>query len=261
MRSLVSEFFLFVYSTLNQWQALVSGGVVTALVAVFERVSGYHLTKKAYLGLFVGTFLFAAFFLGWREEYRERLRQTAEINKILTVKPRLNGEIQYVQMGEVPDMPLKLGVAMIVAISNVGSIPTTVDGWDCRLEMAVEANNSTYILHGEPRAVPDNFTMARAGNEPLLFGREDALYVKTMRNPISPGAKVVGVLYYTFPLEGLEHLKSSDENLMVIEFKDVLGGKHEASRQYLKECCPRDYKWADIPGMDRPTNVPPPKSK
>src|SRR5215204_1136357 len=72
-RNFISEISLFIYSTLSYWQALATGGIVTGVVGLIERLSGYHLTKRAYVGLFVGTFLLAAFFLGWREEHRQRL--------------------------------------------------------------------------------------------------------------------------------------------------------------------------------------------
>ncbi|HKG78892.1 MAG TPA: hypothetical protein VKA78_05720, partial [Pyrinomonadaceae bacterium] len=103
MRNFISEISLFIYSTLSYWQALATGGIVTGVVGLIERLSGYHLTKRAYVGLFVGTFLLAAFFLGWREEHRQRLQQEAEVNKMLSTNPRLKGDFEYFRVGSVPE--------------------------------------------------------------------------------------------------------------------------------------------------------------
>jgi len=42
---------------------------VTGAVGLFERLSHYRLTKKAYVGVFIFTFLFVSFFLAWRDEH------------------------------------------------------------------------------------------------------------------------------------------------------------------------------------------------
>ena len=259
MRTLLSEFFSFVYSTLNQWQALVSGGVVTALVAVFERVSGYHLTKRAYLALFVGTFLFVAFFLGWREERRGRLEQLAKIQEMHLTKPRLVGEIMYYRFADRPDYPDKTALFVIASISNVGSTASIVDYWSCTLRL--HTRDGEKVILGEPRAVPDNLTLGRGPNQPMVFGREDGLYVKGMKTPIGPGAKVVGVLVYHFPKMTRDQILSSSENSFSVGFKNVLGEPHEFGLKYLQlqnAVSDKGAEWIDLPGLERPTHVPPP---
>lgn len=261
MREFASEIFLFIYSTLSYWQALVSGGVITALIAIFERLSGYRLNKKTYVGLFVGVFLVVAFFLGWREERAGRLRQEAEVNRMHSTKPRLTGDFEYFRMGSVPELPSYLGVAMVMSISNVGSTPSIADHWKCYWNM--ETGTGIETVQGEARAFPEGLEMPRGGNAPMTFARDDALYIKTMRSPIAPGAKVMGVMFCRFPQAALGNINSSEANNIVVEFKDVLGEKHEAKLRYLNQ--PGFHygdkrlqtgEWIDIPGFDRPPVAP-----
>jgi Na+/melibiose symporter-like transporter len=103
VREFFSELFLFIYSTLSHWQALVSGGVITALIAVFERLSGYHLKKKTYMGLFVGVFLLVAFFMSWREERERGLAAEKDANTVREEskrarKPLLSANITQVMV-------------------------------------------------------------------------------------------------------------------------------------------------------------------
>ncbi len=261
MRQLFSDVFQFIYTILSYWQALATGGIVTGVVGLFERLSGYHLTKRAYVALFVGTFLLVAFFMGWREERAGRLRQEAEINRMLAVKPRLKGDFEYFRIGPVSGLPSYLGVATIMSISNVGSTPSIADHWNCYLNM--ETGNGVQTVKGEPRAFPEGLEMPRGNNNvPMLFERDDALYVKAMRTPITPGAKIVGVMFCIFPGAGLGNFRTSDANNLTVEFRDVLGERHEVKLFYLNHPGFRyDNKedkaqWVDIPGMDRPPTVP-----
>lgn len=69
MHSLWRDLFIFLISYLSHWQSYATGGVVTGLIAVFERLSSKQLTKKVYAAIFIGIFSLAAFFLAWREQY------------------------------------------------------------------------------------------------------------------------------------------------------------------------------------------------
>jgi hypothetical protein len=65
-----SELLLFVKVYLSNWQSYATGGVVTGLISVGERLFGKPLPKKAYFLIFVVSFSLAAFFLAWRDEFR-----------------------------------------------------------------------------------------------------------------------------------------------------------------------------------------------
>jgi hypothetical protein len=66
---MLSDILAFIWAVLSHWQSYATGGVVTGLIGVVERLSGKQLPKKLYLSIFVVSFLLAAFFMAWRDEY------------------------------------------------------------------------------------------------------------------------------------------------------------------------------------------------
>jgi len=69
MISLKSEFLTFLWSFVSHWQSYATGGAVTGLIGVGERLWGKSLPKKVYFFIFVVTFSFVSFFMAWREQY------------------------------------------------------------------------------------------------------------------------------------------------------------------------------------------------
>ena len=65
-----TELLLFVKVYLSNWQSYATGGVITGLISVGERLSGKSLSKKRYFLIFIVSFSLAAFFLAWRDEFR-----------------------------------------------------------------------------------------------------------------------------------------------------------------------------------------------
>jgi hypothetical protein len=65
----IRELWTFVVAVVSHWQGYATGGVITGLIAVIERLSGKQLSKKAYAAIFLGGFLLVSFFLTWRGEY------------------------------------------------------------------------------------------------------------------------------------------------------------------------------------------------
>ena len=69
MNSFGSDLLNFFLSYLSHWQSYATGGVITGVIAVAERLSGKQLTKKVYATIFLGIFSLVAFFLTWRDQY------------------------------------------------------------------------------------------------------------------------------------------------------------------------------------------------
>jgi hypothetical protein len=184
MPQIISDLFRFIYTTLSYWQAYATGSVVTGVVGLVERLTKWKLTKRVYLSLFVGVFLFVSFFMGWRDEREERLRQQAEVSKLLQNKPQLRGEIQYFRSNTVDDGS-SVGVVMILGVSNVGTIPSIAEEWNCYFEFMDGQGNLRRIL-GQARAVPDDLVLNRRNlgghlktghtwslqNRPMASGRD-----------------------------------------------------------------------------------------
>lgn len=70
MEKPAQEILAFGWAVLSYWQALVTGGVVTALLEVAQRLFGWEIRRRHYFWLFVVAYFLAAFFLAWRDEHR-----------------------------------------------------------------------------------------------------------------------------------------------------------------------------------------------
>jgi hypothetical protein len=60
----------FTVGVISHWQGYATGGVVTAIIGIVERLSGKQLGKRAYASIFLGLFLLVSFFLTWQDEYK-----------------------------------------------------------------------------------------------------------------------------------------------------------------------------------------------
>ena len=73
----------------------------------------------------------------------------------------------------------------------------------------------------------------------------------------------MGVMFCRFPKADVLNFGTSDENNLVVEFKDILGERHEAKLVYFNQPGFRygdkrleTGEWIDIPGFDRPPVAP-----
>src|SRR5205085_5208518 len=109
---------------------------------MFERLTNLRLTKRAYVGLFVVTFLFVSFFLAWRDERIGKIQaqnQIAEIKQLLDHEkaqndPNLQGAIDQVFI-MLPGPPKPIEMMVQVAITNLGA-PSVVEGWRAHIQTA-----------------------------------------------------------------------------------------------------------------------------
>jgi hypothetical protein len=86
MGRILTEIGLCAAAVFGYWQSYVTGGGITAVVALYEKLSGHTLPRSAYLVMFLAVFVPMSLFLAWREEYqqaqllddRRRQQQTAD---------------------------------------------------------------------------------------------------------------------------------------------------------------------------------------
>jgi hypothetical protein len=137
-----SDLLLFIVTILSYWQAYATGGIITGGVGLFERLTDNRLTKRAYVALFVFTFLFAAFFLAWRDEHQAMLsgkqemarlqQETAQAQRALSEEkqrnsPYLKGELDRIGIGTNEEHPGKNTLFFIaLTLRNLGA-PSIAD--------------------------------------------------------------------------------------------------------------------------------------
>jgi hypothetical protein len=75
------EIVTFIWSFVSHWQTYVTGGSVTALITVWERLRNKNLPTRAYFLIFVVTFSIVGFFMAWREQYERAEGLHAKLNQ------------------------------------------------------------------------------------------------------------------------------------------------------------------------------------
>jgi hypothetical protein len=73
----MSELRLWLSAVIWHWQALVTGGVITAALEIWRRLGGRPLSRKWYIVVFIGGYFVIASFLAWRDEHRVIVRDSA----------------------------------------------------------------------------------------------------------------------------------------------------------------------------------------
>src|SRR5205085_6770209 len=249
MGDFFSDLITFIVAVISHWQAYATGGVVTMAVGLFERLSGKHLNKRTYAGLFVGVFLLVSFFMAWRDEHKavadeHRALEAAQVDlasvrgELSQVKqdlareqdqnhPKFHGFINQIAFGNLStiwvtnEAKRKLdGVALslIVTIRNEGA-PSIVEGWQLHLK------SDKLDLTVTPLLLPIGQKFNVIHGQAFTLHREEALYEKGVK-PIERGGQVRGWL--TYVIEGItaEQIDSPSVKL-TLDFYDVAGGKNE----------------------------------
>lgn len=71
MSNLLREAGVFLWAFISHWQSYATGGVLTGIINVVERLSSKSLPRRMYLYIFVVSFSLVAFFMTWRDQYKQ----------------------------------------------------------------------------------------------------------------------------------------------------------------------------------------------
>ncbi len=253
MPQIVSDFFFFTYAVLSYWQAYATGGLVTAIVGLFERFTERRLTKKAYLGLFVVTFLFAAFFFAWRAEHTQStalVKKTAEIEDALqqetrkhTPDIRLSVEDAFagVVVEDSVDSPNDTGLIFYMAARNVGLMPSIVDGYLLTLKIP---NVGTVLAENVP--LTKGFTLRSTSGEAVRMERSNALYEKTLQ-PIPSGGMQKGIL--VFVVRNVRESQLYSGATYELTWRDVIGNTRRLNGRMAE--VPKSTRIPFVPGIEQ----------
>jgi hypothetical protein len=261
MGDFFSDLFRFIYTILSYWQAYATGGVIAMAVGLYERLTEKHLSKRVYAGLFVFTFLFAAFFLAWRDEHKavENLKlEVEQTKKALDSErqnnaPQLSAEIEEIIFGAPQDgNTSRAFVFILLTIRNTGS-PSVATSWWLHLK------SKDLDLTIPPTQLPDEFKTTDQNGYPVVFHGKEAIYEKAMQ-PIQRGSIVRGWAGYIVQGVTLKQLSSS-ETEYTVTFFDVIKRPHTVSMKIgdLAPRTPRYYPGAEQPFLPATMPTPTPK--
>jgi hypothetical protein len=207
MLDFFSDLGLFILLVLERWQAYVTGGALVAFLAAAQRIWGYAPSRRTYMNVFVIGFLFVAFFLVWREEYKK--------NKPML---RVEWERTSFSMAVLDDDPTQRVVCLpLLQIRNRGDLP-----------MGIENFGITYTSANEDMTLQlDPFVTGkleiRFGGQLITVKPEDTFFTKMEKLIDAHGGQVVGYLPFLLPRTEWDRLEGAK---ITICFNDIKGNPY-----------------------------------
>jgi hypothetical protein len=179
-----SDLLYFLWSVISHWQSYATGGVVTGLIGVTERLSGKQLPRKVYALIFVASFLLAACFMAWREEFtranrldRDNTAQKAslvivsrerdDVRKIADRVPGLEQQLKD-KSGSTPHTATRSGGAQVTPRAIMGLEVATYqkDNQQHKMEFNVTLKNygtAQTLVHSDAQFFIDNHSSPLEG--------------------------------------------------------------------------------------------------
>lgn len=162
-------------------------------------------------------------------------------------KPDIQLTVEEVSAGK-PFEPQSAGDSLLVfycAVKNIGPMPSTVDGWKLRVNVA---NRGMLVAENVP---VDQLTVQAPSGEVVRIGKENALFRKTL-HPIQWGGMEKGILVFILRQVSSEQLENATYTL---EYRDVVGKLETATGKL--SLSPSNRGVPFVPGIEE-ERVPPP---
>lgn len=206
MPDIIRDIGIFIVSVLVHWQGYATGGLVTALLQAWEKLTGKPISRRVYINLVLIGFLLVSFFMAWRDE---RLARPHLIGRIDT------GSMRPPLVGMNPGTVL----SVIASIRNAG-VPSIAE----RYQLTVSLGSDKQRRPTLPLVVPDlNFQYPNGVVEHVYA--KDSLPDKTSK-AIASGDMVRGRLFFFLPDVDFKAIKDVS---FFLDFSDVLGVHYNCS--------------------------------
>ena len=240
--------FSFIAGVLNHWVELMSGGIITVVVALFERHKTKTVSWRWYIRLIV-LFVFMACFLAWRDEHKALGEAKKELNETkLTLekvkndkKPNFHLHCEYATAGTVGNPP-KPCLALYVYIRNTGA-PSTISGWELKIYRP-----GLPPLVGTPIFLSEDTIVEFGTDPPIKIKPSESLANKVGTHLIPTNGAESGIL--NFGLGGTVDYSYSalfpDGTYFELSYYDAMGERH-TEKMFPKG--PTDKRMT-MPGME-----------
>jgi hypothetical protein len=247
MGDFFSDLFHFAIAILSYWQAYLTGGLITGVIGMVERLSHYRLTKRGYVGVFVVTFLLVSFFSAWRdergnvEEVNKKIadieaqskkdsekadKKIAELEAIIKKDaPNLVGEITFPPITSIytyKDGRTSPLIILLLSIENNGAKTTVVGGFPLQIKgKTIDMTVWPVALLGK---TPYRASQSTAAGE-LNF--EDSMLKKSERAIDKGDEALKGWLTYIVDEKTLDQISIPGTEL-IVSFQDRLNKAYTA---------------------------------
>lgn len=236
----MTDFLTWLGEVFGHWQNWLSGsgvgGAVLLLLYLWERLTGRVVGKRMYAAIVIVAFLFAAFFVSWRDQFREAQ----------ALRERLRS----------PDLKLEFGMTwwgsrdghLMFIASGLLSNPHGPDSGAVNWELSLLLPDST-VVHGTliPRR---NDNLVVAGGDITFIPSE---YWPTRTNePIKAGASVPGWIWFVFPSLTEEQFRKLGHVTLTLSVDDVVSSQTHRAMQVIGDTS----KGIDLPWNPQTTQKP-----
>jgi hypothetical protein len=109
-------------------------------------------------------------------------------------RPDLKAYVRMASIAKTTDLPVKTPIVLVVSIANVGSMQSTIDGW----QLTVDLNKRKY--NGALVSVPTDMKLRfnTGTNDNYYLSSEGWLFAKGLEST-APGEMATGFLIFQFP--------------------------------------------------------------
>lgn len=201
---MLSDFWNWCWAVLDHWQVLVTGGFITAILAMIQAKTGKDFPWSGTKWIFL-VFLVAAFFLAWRDQY-------------LKSKPKV--DIKIIRGGAAVNIleqpPTGTMVYLELLVSNSGP-RTGLTRW---LVSVKDGENS---IRGRTALITGPINLTGKGNPQALPPREKFIPDMTMR-AVGEGDFVGGYITATF-MQPMSFFEGHAERKVEVTCLDVFGNE------------------------------------
>jgi hypothetical protein len=183
----------FIWAVLSIWQAYMTGGIVIALLGLYERLTKKTISLRTFI-IGVIAFLLAAFFLAWRDQYRGRLDTEIRIKELSN--PDLTGQIEFFSGGGnpagAPVLTKDTFMFLLIRIWNTGA-PSVIR----ELKTTVKTPGGR-LVEGSPMIIPGSIRMTDKDGHEIAYSMKDSLIVKAAETPIPRNGSAEGFVIVAF---------------------------------------------------------------
>lgn len=216
---LFSEFkniLAFTRSVLNQVVILVTGGVTTAGVAVWEHFAGKSVSRDVYTDL-VGGFLIMALYRSWLDERNKRAAL-----EIAFGKPKVSGEIIGIGIASGFESA-NSNVFLHLRLVNESPAPVTLTGFALRVVLSGMPRTTETLgsLQNWQLVGKDIDQVGFRSLQRISYLNMDDLAQRVRVRPLERGVSVEGWIRFCPPFSGVE-----DAEQVALILKDALGYEH-----------------------------------
>lgn len=237
----------FVWAVLSTWQAYMTGGIIIAILGIYERVTQKTISLRVFI-VGVLAFLLVAFFMAWRTEYHKASNAEVDLDTLRNANtPRLVAEYDNVYIAPAGPGDQDCLITITGRIKNSGA-PSITQDWFEELNVDGVVTRGTIVRYRPGQTI----TIMGTDKEPIETLDSSRLWPHTSYDdPIPTGGAKAGFIQAVF--RGVSSERAIKSNAMVtLVFHDMRGDAVSLEHKLAKTSIDRNNFGIDPDHLQRP---------